>query len=137
MVPAPLQFVGYETIPRIYRVVLLERLSRLISQLFEFAGQCNSLSNISGTEFLKRSQTRFYSQVRNDLQQFLSQPAIHGGSTETDAIIPAVVVVSLAEIARVSTPAAPVTHMKLATAMSTAEKPYQQSLSLTDRGHGF
>src|SRR5215210_7876548 len=51
-VPAALQLVGYETIPRIDRVVLLKRLSRLIRQLFEFAGQCDSLRNISGTEFL-------------------------------------------------------------------------------------
>ena len=87
LVPAALQLVGYETIPRIDRVVLLKRLSRLIRQLFEFAGQCDSLRNISGTEFLKRFQTRFYSEMRNDLQQFLTQPAIHGGATETDAIL--------------------------------------------------
>ena len=119
------KLVGYETIPRIDPVILLKRLSRLIRQLFEFAGQCDSLRNISGTEFLKRFQTRFYSEMRNDLQQFLAHPAIHGRAPETDAILSSVVIVSLAEVTRVSAPATPVTHVQLATAMTTAQKPCQ------------
>ena len=113
LVPTALQLVGYETIPGIDRVILLKRLSRLIRQLFEFAGQCDALTNIAGTEFLKRFQTRFYSEMRNDLQQFLAQPSIHGGATEADAILSAVVVVALAEVTRVSAPSTPVTYVQL------------------------
>ena len=67
----------------------------------------------------------------------MTQPAIHRSATKADAILPAVVIVSLAEITRVGPATAPVAHMQLAPTMPTAEQSHQQALPGTDRRHRF
>src|ERR1039457_4734973 len=67
----------------------------------------------------------------------MTQLTVHRSTAKPNAILPAIVIVSLAEITRVGSTAAPIAHVQLATAMPTAEKPDQQSLPATDRRHGF
>ena len=61
--------------------------------------------------------TRFDPQRRDNLQHFLSESAIHSAASKADAILPAIVVIALAEITRVDATPSPVTYMQLSTAM--------------------
>src|SRR6267142_2208094 len=48
LIPTMLQLAGRETIPGIYRIILLKSLSSFVFQLFEFAGQSDALGRIPG-----------------------------------------------------------------------------------------
>ena len=71
------------------------------------------------------------------MQQFLPYPPIYQAATEADAILPTIVIVAFAEIARVGAAATPVAYMQLASTMSASEKPYQKPLAGTNRSHRF
>src|SRR5262249_3620566 len=101
-----------ETVPGIYRIILLKSLAGFVFELFEFAGDSDALGRIPGAQLLECAQARFQPERRNHVEQFLPQPTIHRGPTKTQAVRSTVVITSIAEITRVRAPAAPVTYVQ-------------------------
>src|SRR5262249_54824755 len=114
LIPPTFQLGRHETVPRINRVVLFKRFLRLVLQLLEFAGQGGVLSRVLSAQFLNRLQAGFESERGDDFHQFLAHPAIDRCAAETNAILSAIVIVSLADVSRMGSAPAPVTYMKLA-----------------------
>jgi len=103
--------------------------------LFELAGQSHTRRCIAYAQLIERVQTGFYSHRRNHFEQFLAHAAVHGCTTESDAILSAVIELALAEIARMGAASSPVTNMELSATVAAAKKPNQQTLSGSNCRH--
>ena len=56
----------------------------------------------------------------------MSYAPVYRAAAEADAILPAIIVVALAKVARMGAAAAPIAYMQLASAMSAAEEPCEK-----------
>ena len=95
-VPAAFQFSGSQTVSGVDHVILFECPLRFVLQLLKLIRQGGALRSISGTQFINGFQTGFDAEARYYLQQFLTEPTIHGSTTEADAVLPAVIIVAFA-----------------------------------------
>src|SRR5439155_9528160 len=112
------QLAGRQTVSGVHGIVLFKGLPGLVLELFELAGQSHTRRCIAYAQLLERAQTGFYSHRRNHFEQFLAHAAVHGCTTESDAILSAVIELALAEIARMGAASSPVTNMELAATVS-------------------
>src|SRR3984957_18707995 len=79
----------------------------------------------------------FVEKTRNDYIRHVRSFTAYRAAAEADAILPAIIVVAFAKVARMGAAAAPIPYMQLASTMSAAQESDQKTLASANRRHRF